>query len=171
MKNAIEINSGNNRQKGLPPLVGNAPEILILGTLPGNESIRNREYYNNSRNRFWKIMARITGEQLLTYVEKEEFLKSRHIALWTVLESAIRTGSTNKRLKDEKPNDLCGFLKLHPTIHTLIFEGEKAGKYFSKYFGNSNIGCVQILKLPSTSSTNTHETEVSLCEKWKDIFF
>ena len=44
-------------KQALPPVIDKATEYLILGTMPGEQSLLNQEYYNNTRNQFWKIMA------------------------------------------------------------------------------------------------------------------
>lgn len=157
------------RKITLPPLVGESPEILILGTLPGDESLRHREYYRNRRNRFWRVFALLTRERLDLYADKERALMLRRIALWTVLRSADREGSTNRKLCREEPNDIPAFLQKYPTIHTIVFNGFDAEKYFSKYFDLCFPTVYRVVK-PSTSSTNTHETDESLCAKWKEIF-
>ena len=76
----------------LPPLVGESPEILILGTLPGDKSLLHREYYRNRRNRFWEVFASLICESFDSYADKAHALTMRRIALWTVLESAEREG-------------------------------------------------------------------------------
>ena len=157
------------RKIASPPLAGEDPETLILGTLPGDESLLHCEYYRNRRNRFWKVFASLTRECLDLYADKERALMSRRIALWTVLESAERKGSTNRKLHNVKPNDIRAFLQKYPTINTIVFNGRDAEKYFSRYFATSFPTVCRVV-LPSTSSTNTHETEVSLRDKWKDIF-
>lgn len=153
----------------LPPLVGESPEILILGTLPGDESLLHREYYRNRRNRFWEVFASLICESFDSYADKAHALTMRRIALWTVLESAEREGSTNRKLHHVKPNDILGFFQKYPTIDTIVFNGRDAEKYFLKYFGSSLPRVRRVVK-PSTSSTNTHETVESLRAKWKEIF-
>ena len=39
-----------------PPLINSSSRILILGSLPGEESIKQAQYYAHPRNAFWKIM-------------------------------------------------------------------------------------------------------------------
>ncbi len=42
---------------GFPPLIDETARILVLGTLPGEESFRRQEYYGHPRNQFWRILA------------------------------------------------------------------------------------------------------------------
>ncbi len=43
------------------PIADRNAEILILGSMPGRESLEARQYYTNRRNAFWKIMAELLG--------------------------------------------------------------------------------------------------------------
>lgn len=62
---------------GLPPLAGDHPEILVLGTFPGCCSLCKGEYYADRGNSFRKIMADILnkGIPFKTYAEFETCLK------------------------------------------------------------------------------------------------
>ena len=42
-----------------PPIVGANARLLILGTLPGEELLRLRQYYGHPRNHFWPLVAAI----------------------------------------------------------------------------------------------------------------
>lgn len=46
---------------GFPPVVGDRPRVLILGTLPGQLSLRRQQYYAHPRNAFWKVMSEAVG--------------------------------------------------------------------------------------------------------------
>ena len=81
-----------------PPIVGANARLLILGTLPGEESLRLQQYYGHPRNHFWPLVAAIFDESLsATYAERERLLKRNRWALWDVLESAERVGSLDSR--------------------------------------------------------------------------
>ena len=49
------------RSGGFPPVVNRESRVLVLGTLPGPESLRQRQYYAQSRNAFWRIMGALVG--------------------------------------------------------------------------------------------------------------
>jgi hypoxanthine-DNA glycosylase len=73
------------------PIVDEICRILILGSMPGEESIRQHQYYTNPRNQFWKIIYHIYNAEMDgDYHKKTEFLLSKQIALWDVIESCHR---------------------------------------------------------------------------------
>ncbi|HHH54884.1 MAG TPA: hypothetical protein ENK91_14570, partial [Bacteroidetes bacterium] len=46
------------------PISNSETTILILGTAPGDKSIQLGEYYGHPRNRFWKIISKLTENDL-----------------------------------------------------------------------------------------------------------
>ena len=149
------------RTHGFDPLLCNEPRILILGTLPGGESLTHRQYYYSNSNRIWKVLCQLTGENMpVDYQEKKALLARHHIVLWDYYESAIRPDSSNdKDIRDGRPNDIVGFLSQHPTIKVVAING--FGKY--KDFGARikrelasipALADVKVLRLPETSGSN-----------------
>lgn len=153
-------------KQGLDPWVGESPRVLILGTLPGDESIRKQTYYTSSSNSFWQIMYTLFGQH--KFQNNKEFITSHKIALWDCIQSAIRIGSTDNRI-DEKtliPNDLPSFLKKHPTINVIIFNGRKAADYYKRFFSCNEI--YKMIKLCSTSGRTKIPINKKL-EEWSII--
>ena len=160
-------------KKGLPPVVGDNPKVLILGTLPGDESIRLQQYYSQKGNRFWKIVYSLLGDGKTIptgYDEKIQFLKDKGIALWDVLHKAKREGSLDSNIQDEVPNDLMSFLKNHPTIKLVAFNGKPPRKEFDKYFsGIVTEANFKLVTLPSTSGSNCQCSISELLANWQII--
>lgn len=79
--------------RGLPPVIAEHPKVLILGSMPGEESIRKQQYYANSRNLFWEIMGNIFDfDKNEEYEVKIEIIKKNKIALWDVIDKCNRKG-------------------------------------------------------------------------------
>ena len=47
---------GGESTGGLPPVIGDRPVVLILGSSPSVISLEKKEYYSNPRNQYWQIM-------------------------------------------------------------------------------------------------------------------
>lgn len=140
-----------SRIYSLDPVIDRRARVLVLGSIPGRESLLKQEYYANPRNHFWKIIFKIFMEpEREAYHERIQFLKERRIALWDVIGSCHREGSLDANIKDATPNDLLGLLKSYPSIRLIAFNGGKAYTTFKKSFGQLIEG-VQLVKLPSTS--------------------
>lgn len=149
---------------GLAPVAGKVPVVLILGSYPSLQSLAKGEYYGNPHNQFWGIMDRILGiDRTLPYAARTAQLIDHRIALWDVLASCTRDGSADATIRETVPNDIAGFLKIHPSVRCILLNGTAAGKFFVR-------GTVPVPSrvLPSTSPANAR---LSLDEKtriWKD---
>jgi double-stranded uracil-DNA glycosylase len=76
---------------GFDPVAGPKTSVLILGTLPGQVSLQNQQYYAQPRNQFWKVMGQLLGfDPQLPYAARIQHLKDRGVALWDVCAAAQR---------------------------------------------------------------------------------
>lgn len=154
-----------NFKEGLAPLVGEDPRVLVLGTLPGDESIKRQAYYSNPRNQFWKILDSIVHRR--EGQSNEEFAKEIGIALWDCCHSAVRKGSSDDGFEKgtEVPNDVEQFLKEHPSIKIIILNGKSTKtKYYDKFF--NDIKSPQTIALISSVASVRFEDKV---EEWSVI--
>lgn len=135
------------------PIADDSCRVLILGTMPGAQSLKKQEYYGNRNNAFWRIMFTIFNEELTEdYNEKKAFLLRQHIALWDVLKACDREGSGDAEIENPVPNDFAGFLKKYPGIRCIYFNGGNAEKFFKQYVAkNIPLTGITLHRLPSTS--------------------
>ena len=155
-------------KKSFAPLVSDDIEILILGTMPGDKSLELGEYYAHPRNRFWKIIAEITNEQVpTTYTDKQKLLERHKIGLWDVVEGANRKGSLDSDILNAIPNNLDGFVQTHNKIKVIGFNGTKAQNLFAMFFQRNPK--ITYFALPSTSPANTGITFDEICKQWRRI--
>jgi hypoxanthine-DNA glycosylase len=147
------VNPASEPAEGFPPIAGSDARILILGSLPGQRSIAQQQYYAHPQNVFWRIMEELFGING-GYVDRCEQLVKNRIALWDVLQSSLRPGSmdANIRLDSARANDFETFLSAHPEIRLIAFNGRKAEALFGK-FAAGRVACESIHRasLPSTS--------------------
>jgi len=146
----------SNEQKvlSLGPIINQNSQVLILGSMPGVQSLDKQEYYANARNHFWRILTTIFDhEEKGDYGVRISMLHENKIALWDVIHSCQRIGSLDSSIKDEEPNDFKILLKSYPNIKYIIFNGVKAYEVFKKQVGFSSFSDINFIKLPSTSPT------------------
>jgi double-stranded uracil-DNA glycosylase len=139
-----------------PPIVASDAKILILGTLPGEESLRLQQYYGHTRNHFWPAIAAVVNEPPPTlYSERVAMLLRNRIALWDVLECAERTGSAlDSAIESERANDFAEFFRQHPMIRTVAFNGNNAHKFFKRLVGKIQDLPPELVLLPPLPSTS-----------------
>ena len=114
-------------------IVGDNPRILILGSMPGEDSLRKQQYYGHPRNAFWPIFASLLHFQSETsYEERLSILKKNHIALWDVIKCCQRQGSLDSAILKEsiEPNDFAALLNQHRSITHIYFNGNTAFTLF-----------------------------------------
>jgi TDG/mug DNA glycosylase family protein len=153
-------------KESLPAVIDEKTTILILGTMPGDESLKAKRYYNNPKNQFWKIIASIynAGNPFSSYEDKINALKRNKIGLWDVIKSCEREGSSDKSIRNPKMNDFDALFKRFPKIKKIIFNGKKA---YDKYYSKIDSGEKTIEQLSSTSPANTHKGVEEKTAEWK----
>jgi TDG/mug DNA glycosylase family protein len=114
-------------KRGLAPVVDENSRVLILGTLPGEESLRQQRYYSDSRNQFWSLLSGVfDAAPGRSYAERLEFLARHGVALWDVLESAERAGSSDAVITKPRPNEFGELFSTFPALRRVAFNGTKA---------------------------------------------
>ena len=152
----------------LDPISNPDTIILILGTMPGDKSLKLGEYYAHPGNKFWKVISAITNYDLpLTYSDKKELLIKSKIGIWDVVHKANRIGSLDSAIKNEEPNDLESFIARHKNLKIIGFNGTKAEALFDKFF--DRINGMKYISLPSTSPANTGINFDNMCKIWRQI--
>ena len=151
------------------PYINNETKILILGTMPGVQSLEKQEYYAHPRNHFWKIMYTLFSELpiAVAFDEKIKLLQEHHIGLWDVLENCERKGSLDIHIKNQKVNDFDSLFEKYPQIRKIIFNGKESHRYFFKTFGQ--IKGITYYVMPSTSPANTMSFDKKR-ELWASCF-
>lgn len=155
-----------------PPLAGKNARVVVLGSMPGAESLRQQQYYAHSRNAFWPIMADIVGCDVnAPYKTRAEAIRQSKIAVWDVLHSCTREGSLDSAIADDVPNDFAGFFKKHPAIETVCFNGGKAQSAFKKYvlpdLPDQIKARLTFIQLPSTSMAHASMRPQEKARIWK----
>ncbi len=152
------------------PITAADATILILGTMPGTKSLEIQQYYGHPQNNFWRFMFEILNEDFSKdYDARKALLIKNKIALWDVLQYCERIGSLDSAIKNEITNDFEQFLKQHPTIKTIFFNGQKAATFFKKHVSLKNNKDYNLITLPSTSPANASKPFETKLNEWKII--
>ncbi|MFO7585657.1 MAG: DNA-deoxyinosine glycosylase [Anaerolineales bacterium] len=121
-------------KQSFPPIATPDACILILGTMPGEESLARGEYYANPRNQFWRIMQSLFGVPLpVPYAGRIARLQENRVALWDVLHSCERFGSLDSAIKNAVPNDFGAFLASMSGLKVIAFNGKKAAGWVERW--------------------------------------
>ena len=152
------------------PIVDQCSEIIILGSMPGVESLRQQQYYAHPRNVFWRIMGELCNFSLeLSYESRLKLLLEHRIALWDTASSCQREGSLDSAIHDVKINDFEGFLKQYSTIKTVCFNGQVASKLFIKHSKSMRLPALTFIQLPSTSPAYASMKFSDKLSAWQQI--
>jgi len=158
-------NTSLNQVSGLAPIEDEDCRILILGTMPGIESLRQQAYYANPRNLFWKLIAGVIGETAPeNYEDKKAYLRRHKVALWDMCQVCNRSGSLDSNISDEVPNDIKTFIAVHPHLKAIGCNGMESARMFRKHI--VGIENVQFIPLPSTSPANAGVSREKKEEAW-----
>jgi hypoxanthine-DNA glycosylase len=149
------------RIHGLPPIENPRARILVLGSMPGEASLRARQYYAHPQNAFWRIVGEILGiagdARALPYDDRLKMLIEADIALWDVLASCHRYGSLDADIATDtlQANDFNAFFADHARIERVLFNGATAESCFRRHVVPSlQLRTLQYVRLPSTSPAN-----------------
>lgn len=163
----------NNEQAstGLSPIAGPGARILILGSLPGQRSLKDGEYYANPRNAFWSIMQALAGVSG-DYPTRCRQLIAAGIAVWDVLHSSVRPGSLDADIRTESAvaNDFQAFFIAHPGVRWVGLNGRKAEALYRRLvLPGLDSPSPTLLSLPSTSPAHAAMSFDKKLEIWRSM--
>lgn len=159
--------------QGFPPIARADARILIVGSLPGQESLRRHEYYAQPRNAFWRVMGALAGfAPELPYAARAATLLQGRIALWDVCRSASRAGSLDASIVAGSvvANDFAGFYAGHRAIALVCFNGRTAAALYRRHVLTTlseKVRALPCCELPSTSPAYAALSLEAKLERWR----
>lgn len=161
--------------RGFPPIARPDARVLILGSMPGDASLRAVEYYAHPRNAFWPIMGELFGAApVLPYDRRCDRLRAAGVAVWDVLRACRRRGSRDTAIErdSERPNDFGRFFTDHPHVRRVVFNGQKAESAFRRHVLKSLpeavVERVGFVRLPSTSPAHAGRSIDEKLAVWRN---
>jgi hypoxanthine-DNA glycosylase len=115
-------------KRSFPPVVDANTRVLVLGSLPGEESLARAQYYGNPRNHFWRLIGAVIETDLvpLPYEARLEALLAAGVGLWDTVGSATRRGSLDGAIRLQDANDLATLAETLPALRAVGFNGGKS---------------------------------------------
>jgi double-stranded uracil-DNA glycosylase len=150
-------------------------QILILGSMPGQLSLAQQQYYAHPRNAFWKIIAHLYDfNPEDNYPNKLLALQQHKLALWDVIQSCERQGSLDSKISNASiiSNDFYSFFQQHRHIKHIFFNGSRAFQEYQKrvlpQLSGSGLS-LPYSRLPSTSPAMAGLTFEQKLTAWSEI--
>ena len=163
------------RSEGFPAVATSESRVLVLGTLPGPESLRQRQYYAQPRNAFWRIIGELFGAGPdEPYARRLKRLKESRVALWDVCASAYREGALDAAIRPDSivVNDFTRFLRAHPRVQLICFNGQTAEKLYRQRVMSGMPESMQGIRrqvLPSTSPAYAAMSYANKLKRWEIV--
>jgi hypoxanthine-DNA glycosylase len=155
-------------KRSMAPIGSSDARLLILGSLPGEASLKAQRYYAHPQNQFWRLLGAAVGEDLagLQYNDRIARLAARRIALWDVVGEARRKGSLDGAIRDATPNPLADYVASHPRLRAVAFNGQTAARLGRLVL--SGIEGLLLVDLPSSSPAYTLPFAWKV-ERWAEL--
>ncbi len=145
-----------DHKSSFPPVVNPRARLLLLGSLPGEKSLQQQQYYAHPQNRFWHLLSDVVGENLvsLDYAHRLAAVQAHGIGLWDVVAKAKREGSLDSNIRERCDNDLHALLDGLPALTAIGFNGATAARIGLQVLG-PRAASYRIFSLPSSSPAYT----------------
>ena len=153
---------------GLPPVIGRATRLVVLGSFPGAASLQARQYYAHPRNHFWPILAALWQVDLLAlpYAQRLTELRRRGLGLWDIYASCRRVGSLDSAIVQPRLNDLATLRRRAPRLTGVAHNGAESARARALTLA---LG-VAVTRLPSTSPANASWSFERKLSAWRAVF-
>src|SRR5436190_20184302 len=95
-------------KRSMAPVGSANARLLLLGSLPGEASLRAERYYAHPQNQFWRLIGAVIGREdfrQLDYEARLASLAAAGVGLWDVVADAVRAGSLDGAIRDHRPNE------------------------------------------------------------------
>lgn len=117
-------------KRAFDPVVDARTRLLILGSLPGDASLKAGQYYGHPQNGFWRLVGGVIGVDLVStsYEGRLEALQAAGVGLWDVIARAERPGSLDAAIRNAEAADLNRLIDGLPQLRAVAFNGGTAAR-------------------------------------------
>lgn len=169
---------GEEKLHSFPPLLPSVPDarIMILGSMPGVQSLQASQYYAHPRNQFWPIIEAIFSiPRDLPYLHRCKRLAAKGVVLWDVIAQCERDGSLDSAIRPQtlEVNDFVALFQRYPQLIKIFFNGTKAEDVFNKRvlptLDPELVSRLERVRLPSSSPAYAALTFEQKLAMWRDV--
>ncbi|MEL6868531.1 MAG: DNA-deoxyinosine glycosylase [Pseudomonadota bacterium] len=158
---------------GFAPLAGPGATVLILGSMPGSQSLAAQAYYAHPRNAFWQIAETLFDvPKQLDYAARCAALVATGVAVWDVLRGCRRRGSLDAAIESESAeiNDFESFLLEYTDISKILCNGGYAATTYRRRvlpILQEPLARIPMLQVPSTSPAHASMSVAEKTAAWR----
>ena len=154
------------RKTAFAPFADDRTRVLLLGSLPGDASLKAAQYYAHPQNGFWRLIGGVIGRDIhsLPYPDRVDALRTAGVGLWDVIASAERPGSLDAAIRSPEATDLRGLVAGLPGLKAVAFNGATAAKGGRKIL--TGVEGLTLIDLPSSSPAHASRTLSEKAESW-----
>ncbi len=154
--------------RGLPAVAGRHTRLLVLGSFPGEASLRAQQYYAHPRNQFWPLLSALFGVDLcaMPYPRRLRVVRARGLGIWDVYAACERQGSLDSSIRDARPNALDELVARLPGLRGIAHNGGESARSMRLTRGLA----AQCWRLPSSSPANASWSFDRKLAAWREVF-
>ena len=155
---------------GLPPLHGDRAAVLILGSFPSPKSREQGFFYGHPQNRFWPLMASLTGEPVPDWADieaKKRIILDHGLAVWDTIGACDIRGASDASIRNVEPNDVAALVR-RLGVQAVFCNGAASGRVYARYA--QPMTGLPATVLPSTSPANAAWSMEKLQAAWGAAF-
>ena len=120
---------------GLPPVCGAQASALILGSFPSPKSREQGFFYGHPQNRFWPLLADLTGAPAPAWEDieaKKRIITQNGLALWDVIRCCSIRGASDASIREVEPNDVPALIRALG-VRAVFCNGAAAARLYARY--------------------------------------
>jgi len=139
----MKTESASSINRSFAPLTGKVLHTLVLGSMPGQQSLELQQYYAHPRNALWPILCALVNgsnpdygvHQALSYSQRCNLVTSAGFGLWDVLATCNRRGSLDAHIERDQQtaNNIGAIVNKHPELRLIACNGRTAETLFLQH--------------------------------------
>jgi hypoxanthine-DNA glycosylase len=143
--------------------------VLILGSLPGEASLRAQRYYAHPQNQFWRLAGTVIHREdlpTLDYEARLDAILDAGIGLWDTIASAVRQGSLDAAIREAEHAPLADLVATLPHLRAVGFNGKTSARIGRPQLAGA---AFELIDLPSSSPAHASMPYAEKRGRWLSL--